>query len=108
MTDGWRAPCTWIRSITCSAAGAKGSPSLPPAQAARRITDDTGSRTPQSSSRWPSNNAGVTGRANSYLLDVRLDRAAAQDGPLGRQPGRLAEPAALGAAAQARQVGVPR
>ena len=27
---------------------------------------------------------------------------------LGRQPGRLAEPDALGAAAQARQVGAPR
>ena len=49
---------------------------------------------------------GVTGRADSNLLDVRLDRAAAQDDSLERRRQRLAQADPLGQPT-ARQVGLP-
>jgi hypothetical protein len=49
---------------------------------------------------------GVTGRGNANLLDVRLDRATAQDDPLERGPDRLAQVDPLGQPS-ARQMGLP-
>jgi len=48
----------------------------------------------------------VTGRANSNLLDVRLDRAAAQDDSLERQRQRLGQADPLGEP-DAQQMGLP-
>lgn len=52
----------------------------------------------------PSNDWGVTGRANPNLLDVRLDRAAAQDDALERR--RLGPADPLGQPS-AQQMGLP-
>jgi hypothetical protein len=48
----------------------------------------------------------VTGRANSNLLDVRLDRAAAQDDSLERQRQRLGQADPLGEP-DPQQMGLP-
>ena len=68
---------------------------------------NTGSGTPPSSLRRPSNNWGMTGPGISNLLDVRLGRAAAQDDPRGQRPDRLGQADPLGQPA-AQQVGLPR
>lgn len=55
----------------------------------------------------PVEQLGVTGRGTSNLLDVRLDRAAAQDDPHERRLGRLAQADPLGQPSAPQQMGLP-